>query len=56
MKEITNFDPQARVLMCSAMGQQASGSEAIQAGAKDLPSSRSSRAACSKRFSGCSGK
>ena len=36
VKEITNFDPQARVLMCSAMGQQALVAEAIQAGAKDF--------------------
>jgi two-component system chemotaxis response regulator CheY len=36
VKEITRFDPQARVLMCSAMGQQALVAEAIQAGAKDF--------------------
>jgi len=36
VKEITSFDPQARVLMCSAMGQQALVAEAIQAGAKDF--------------------
>jgi two-component system chemotaxis response regulator CheY len=36
VKAITNFDPQARVLMCSAMGQQALVAEAIQAGAKDF--------------------
>jgi two-component system, chemotaxis family, chemotaxis protein CheY len=36
VKAITNFDPQARVLMCSAMGQQALVVEAIQAGAKDF--------------------
>lgn len=36
VKEITSFDPQARVLMCSAMGQQALVVEAIQAGAKDF--------------------
>jgi two-component system chemotaxis response regulator CheY len=36
VKEITNFDPHARVLMCSAMGQQALVAEAIQAGAKDF--------------------
>ena len=36
VKEITNFDPQARVLMCSAMGQQALVAEAIQAGAKSF--------------------
>ncbi|MBA3340916.1 MAG: response regulator [Gemmatimonadaceae bacterium] len=36
VKEITAFDPQARVLMCSAMGQQALVAEAIEAGAKDF--------------------
>jgi two-component system chemotaxis response regulator CheY len=36
VREITSFDPQARVLMCSAMGQQALVAEAIQAGAKDF--------------------
>ena len=36
VKAITDFDPQARVLMCSAMGQQALVAEAIQAGAKDF--------------------
>ena len=36
VREITKLDPQARVLMCSAMGQQALVVEAIQAGAKDF--------------------
>ena len=36
VREITKFDPGARVLMCSAMGQQALVVEAIQAGAKDF--------------------
>ena len=36
VRAITEFDPQARVLMCSAMGQQALVAEAIQAGAKDV--------------------
>ena len=36
VRAITEYDPQARVLMCSAMGQQALVSEAIQAGAKDF--------------------
>src|SRR5271154_5479518 len=36
VREITKFDPNARVLMCSAMGQQALVVEAIQAGAKDF--------------------
>jgi two-component system, chemotaxis family, chemotaxis protein CheY len=36
VREITKLDPTARVLMCSAMGQQALVVEAIQAGAKDF--------------------
>jgi two-component system chemotaxis response regulator CheY len=36
VRAITEFDPEARVLMCSAMGQQALVAEAIQAGAKDF--------------------
>jgi two-component system, chemotaxis family, chemotaxis protein CheY len=36
VRAITQFDPHARVLMCSAMGQQALVTEAIQAGAKDF--------------------
>jgi two-component system chemotaxis response regulator CheY len=36
VKKIMEIDPQARILMCSAMGQQALVLEAIQAGAKDF--------------------
>ena len=36
VREITKFDPNAKVLMCSAMGQQSLVVEAIQAGAKDF--------------------
>jgi len=36
VREICKQDPGARVLMCSAMGQQALVVEAIQAGAKDF--------------------
>ena len=36
VREITRFDPEARILMCSAMGQQALVVEAIQAGARDF--------------------
>jgi two-component system, chemotaxis family, chemotaxis protein CheY len=36
VREITKIDPNARILMCSAMGQQALVVEAIQAGAKDF--------------------
>lgn len=36
VREITKHDPAARILMCSAMGQQALVVEAIQAGAKDF--------------------
>jgi two-component system chemotaxis response regulator CheY len=36
VREIIKLDPDARILMCSAMGQQALVVEAIQAGAKDF--------------------
>jgi len=36
VREIVSFDPAARILMCSAMGQQALVVEAIQAGARDF--------------------
>ena len=36
VREITAYDPAAKVLMCSAMGQQSLVVEAIQAGAKDF--------------------
>src|SRR2546430_13240151 len=36
VREIVKHDPDAKVLMCSAMGQQALVVEAIQAGAKDF--------------------
>ncbi len=36
VREICRGDPDAKVLMCSAMGQQALVVEAIQAGAKDF--------------------
>ncbi len=36
LKEIRAEDPSARVVMCSAMGQQAMVIESIQAGAKDF--------------------
>jgi len=36
VREITKDDPNAKILMCSAMGQQALVVEAIQAGAKDF--------------------
>ena len=36
VKKIIEIDPGARILMCSAMGQQALVTEAIQAGAKDF--------------------
>ncbi len=36
VREITKFDPSAKVLMCSAMGQESLVVEAIQAGAKDF--------------------
>ena len=36
MKKIKEADPNATVIMCSAMGQQAMVIEAIQSGAKDF--------------------
>ena len=36
VKEIRSKDPSARIVMCSAMGQQAMVIEAIQSGAKDF--------------------
>jgi len=36
VKEIRKLDPQARIVMCSAMGQQHMVMEAIQAGARDF--------------------
>ena len=36
VRAIMKFDPEARVIMCSAMGQQALMVEAIEAGARDF--------------------
>ncbi len=36
VKQIMSMDPKARIVMCSAMGQQAMVIESIQAGAKDF--------------------
>ena len=36
LKKIRDVDPNARVIMCSAMGQQAMVIDAIQAGARIL--------------------
>lgn len=36
LKEIKKVNPQAKIIMCSAMGQQAMVIDAIQAGAKDF--------------------
>ena len=36
LKEIREYDPNAKVILCSAMGQQAMVIDAIQAGAKDF--------------------
>ena len=36
VRDIVAFDPQANILMCSAMGQQSLVIEAIQAGARDF--------------------
>ncbi|WP_456474469.1 response regulator [Candidatus Pyrohabitans sp.] len=35
VKEIIDYDPNARIIICSALGQQSMIIEAIQAGAKD---------------------
>lgn len=36
IKEIMKIDPNAKIIVCSAMGQQAMVIEAIKAGAKDF--------------------
>lgn len=36
VREIVQFDPDARILMCSALGQQALMAEATEAGARDF--------------------
>ncbi|MBZ4663110.1 MAG: response regulator [Caloramator sp.] len=36
VKEIKAFDPNAKIIMCSAMGQQAMVMEAIKSGARDF--------------------
>lgn len=36
VKEIIKFDPEAKILMCSALGQEALVTESIEAGAKDF--------------------
>ncbi len=36
LKEIRAFDPSSKIIMCSAMGQQAMVMEAIKSGAKDF--------------------
>ncbi|MFJ5963379.1 MULTISPECIES: response regulator [unclassified Bacillus (in: firmicutes)] len=36
LKEIKQIDPSAKIIMCSAMGQQSMVIDAIQAGAKDF--------------------
>lgn len=36
VREIRKRDPQAKIIMCSAMGQQAMVIDAIQSGAKDF--------------------
>ena len=36
VREICKYDPHAKILMCSALGQQSLVAEALQAGAKDF--------------------
>jgi len=55
VREIVKQDPDAKILMCSAMGQQALVVEAIQAGPRISWSSRSSLPASSKPSSACWG-
>ena len=50
---ICKDDPDAKVLMCSAMGQQALVVEAIQAGAKDFVVKPFSRPGCWRPCSAC---
>ena len=48
VREICKTDPDAKILMCSAMGQQALVVEAIQAGAKDFVVKPFQPSACSR--------
>ena len=36
LKDIMSFDPDARIIMCSALGQESKVLEAVKAGAKDF--------------------
>jgi two-component system chemotaxis response regulator CheY len=36
LKDIMSFDPDARIIMCSALGQESKVLEAVRAGAKDF--------------------
>lgn len=46
LKEIRQMDSEAKVIMCSAMGQQAMVIDAIQAGAKDFIVNLSKQIVC----------
>ncbi len=56
LKEIKKIDPNAKVIMCSAMGQQAMVIDAIQRGPRTSWSSRFRRTACWKRCEKCWGR
>lgn len=49
LKEIKQIDAQARIIMCSAMGQQSMVIDAIQAGAKDFIVKPSVQTVCLKQ-------
>ena len=49
LKAILEIDPAARVVMCSALGQESKVLESIKAGARTSSSSRSRRSGCSTR-------
>ena len=50
LKEIKKINPNAKVIMCSAMGQQAMVIDAIQAGAKTLLLNHSKQIVYLKQF------
>jgi Response regulator containing CheY-like receiver, AAA-type ATPase, and DNA-binding domains len=50
LKELKKLDPGAKVVMCSALGQQSAVLEAIKSGASDFVVNRLSRSACCRRW------
>ena len=53
LKEILDFDSEAKVIMASSVGTQSYLKEAIQAGAKDFLQKQIGRASCRERVSAC---